>query len=152
LSKESSSRVRIDGDDVGFACSGNHDRRKADTTASVNGHPIPGSDTALNNNTAIGGGDPASQQSSSRTVDPPGDPDEVSVGIPQPHVLGEASPCGEPRLELIRTHLFVSVAAQLTSSAACDKRNGHAIADLPRANIASDLDHRSDQLVAGDVG
>jgi hypothetical protein len=142
----------IDGDDPSIVCSGNHDRCKADTAAPVDGDPVSGSNPTLHDDASIRGGEPATQQSSRRTVDLLGDPYEVSVGISQTHVFGEASPGAESRLELIRTHLFVSVPARFASSAPGSKRNRYAIAHRPLVDMASNFDHRSNQLVAGDVG
>ena len=93
---------------LGAHRAGNHDSREPHTSAPVDGHPLPRQDTALRHNGSEGGHKAASKNRRGYKVDFLGQSHKVDVRALNYHILGECSPVGKSRLELMITNLMVA--------------------------------------------
>src|SRR4029078_7919586 len=114
---------------------GDHDHAQSNAAGTDHGHPLSLGDPCTADQSAVRGGEPASEARRGREVDLVRKAHQIRVSIVQRGVLGKRSPMGEARLLLSRTDLSVPGPTPLTPTAAADERDRHPIADPPSADL-----------------
>ncbi len=113
LAPSSAARCRaagggIDGDDLGAEGDADHHGGQAHPAAPEDGQPLPRLQASLRGEGVVGGGEAAAQRGCGDEVDVVGQPDEVEVGRPHRHLLGERAGMGEAGLGLLGAHLCLA--------------------------------------------
>jgi hypothetical protein len=144
-------RRDIDCDNPCTDSAGNHDRRKPDTTATIDYDPLSSRNPSLIDYRAKRGSETTSQTGCDIEVQQIRQTNQIQICAMDGDILRKGSPVRKAWLILVLADLLIAAMALRAIAAPADKRNSDPITDPPVTNLITFRDNDARQLVPWDV-